>query len=407
MTEGEEPRPQRHLERRPSLLQHLSNAEKQGLQKALKAVEEESERLAAKGLSAKAFTLGVVNVVFVAYMMGSRPEHFWFVYVIESIFFIGLRTIRMCKSKHQLYLLDLCWVTNISGIVLFIILLGKSLRPSLSLPAIAVLEQPETLWFVWRALFSFATGPLAWSVLAQFNALVFHDIDQSASLLIHMMPILVSYTMRWQLPAVRQSWPAFVAADKSTQAALDLNEQSVQSLDQLQPLDLGGMVASLDDLYLPFLSVYFAWWLPYTIWLVVFDGANKAKRAGLDTIFDYTLRTNGAAVAILKKTEQMLCCCFKQSGPKEMTRTKAFLYQIWHFMMVTFSAFTAPLCWTYKWFHGSFAVLLFTFAVFNGGSRYVWYVLKTYRKVVRDLLREAGDTLEPSETSPGAKNKTT
>lgn len=40
-------------------------------------------------------------------------------------------------------------------------------------------------------------GPLAWSVLAWRNSLVFHSLDKTTSLFIHLTPNILLYALRW------------------------------------------------------------------------------------------------------------------------------------------------------------------------------------------------------------------
>lgn len=43
----------------------------------------------------------------------------------------------------------------------------------------------------------FLIGPLAWSILAWRNSLVFHSLDKTTSLFIHLTPNLLFYALRW------------------------------------------------------------------------------------------------------------------------------------------------------------------------------------------------------------------
>jgi hypothetical protein len=47
---------------------------------------------------------------------------------------------------------------------------------------------------------AFNTGPLAWSTLTFRNSLVFHDLDKSTSVMLHLGPALVSWALRWHTP---------------------------------------------------------------------------------------------------------------------------------------------------------------------------------------------------------------
>jgi len=50
-------------------------------------------------------------------------------------------------------------------------------------------------------------GPLSWSVLMLGNALIFHDIENTASCFIHFSPSVLSWTMRWYPHRYNEQWP--------------------------------------------------------------------------------------------------------------------------------------------------------------------------------------------------------
>jgi len=57
-----------------------------------------------------------------------------------------------------------------------------------------------------QALSATANGPLALSVLALSNALVFHDVERWGSIIIHFGPALVS----WSLPYISPISPLYL-----------------------------------------------------------------------------------------------------------------------------------------------------------------------------------------------------
>ena len=50
---------------------------------------------------------------------------------------------------------------------------------------------------VFRAVFSFSCGPLAWAIVLFRNSLVLHSLDMVTSVLVHGSPLIVVWTLRW------------------------------------------------------------------------------------------------------------------------------------------------------------------------------------------------------------------
>lgn len=48
-----------------------------------------------------------------------------------------------------------------------------------------------------RAAFAMACGPLAWSIYVFRNSIVFHDIEHSTSVFIHLFPFLLLWSLKW------------------------------------------------------------------------------------------------------------------------------------------------------------------------------------------------------------------
>lgn len=47
-------------------------------------------------------------------------------------------------------------------------------------------------------------GPLAWSIIAFRNSLVFHSLDKNTSLFLHWFPAVVAWTQRWHYDPVTE-----------------------------------------------------------------------------------------------------------------------------------------------------------------------------------------------------------
>lgn len=132
------------------------------------------------------------------FLMGARPQDIPYVYCFFYVTFVPLRWIYYRFKKWHYYLLEFCYYANT------IFLIDLLLYP-----------KNEKLFMV---CFSFAEGPLAWALIVWRCSLVFSSADKIVSVLIHLFPGLVFFTIRWWNPATfaamhpegtarRVSWP--------------------------------------------------------------------------------------------------------------------------------------------------------------------------------------------------------
>ncbi|XP_021275922.1 uncharacterized membrane protein C776.05 [Herrania umbratica] len=142
--------------------------------------------------------LGVLGFGGFCFLLGARPQDIPYVYCVFYVTFVPLRWIYYRFKKWHYYLLDFCYYANT------IFLVDLLLYP-----------RNERFFMV---CFSFAEGPLAWALIVWRCSLVFSSVDKIISVLIHLLPGIVFFTIRWWNPATfeamhpegtthRASWP--------------------------------------------------------------------------------------------------------------------------------------------------------------------------------------------------------
>ncbi|OVA06150.1 Protein of unknown function DUF2838 [Macleaya cordata] len=143
--------------------------------------------------------LGVLGFGAFCFILGSRPQDIPYVYCLFYVIFVPLRWIYYRFKKWHYYLLDFCYYAN----TIFLVML-------------LLYPRNEKLFMV---CFSFAEGPLAWALIVWRCSLVFSSVDKIVSVLIHLLPGIVYFTIRWWDPATfeamhpegsasrRASWP--------------------------------------------------------------------------------------------------------------------------------------------------------------------------------------------------------
>ena len=99
-----------------------------------------------------------------------------------------------------------------------------------------------------RTLWAVANGPLSMAVVVLNNSLVFHDLDNVASVFIHFTPGVLSYSLRWSAVKVEELYPGVFGAPLTEEAASNI---------------------VFMDIFKPAAIFYVGWWVLHFIWLIV------------------------------------------------------------------------------------------------------------------------------------------
>ena len=124
------------------------------------------------------------------------------------------------------------------------------------------------------------------------------------------------------------------------------------------------------------------WWIPYTIWLLVFGVKHSMEKTGKLTVFRDNVGRNSAMSSILvgkkKASEQDL------NSP-----LVALKYMIIHAVLCFLAFLWSYLCYVSYPVHTMFCAVLFTSAVFQGGAKYYKMTTKWYLRAVEKILDES------------------
>ncbi|EGC32687.1 hypothetical protein DICPUDRAFT_17822, partial [Dictyostelium purpureum] len=123
------------------------------------------------------FVLGVLNLCVISYICGKFPLFLPHFYATEFLILFILRIVLYKRKKLHYFLFDFCYFANLM-LLCYIYLV------------------PNKQWF-FIACFCISNGPLLGAVLPYRNSMVFHSLDKATSVLIHIFPSLVTYSLRW------------------------------------------------------------------------------------------------------------------------------------------------------------------------------------------------------------------
>lgn len=365
---------------RPVLHRTISSAEKDGILKALDAVKQKSSEIENMGMSARSFSLGLLNVVVSSFILGRWPEHFW----VWTSAIVGPMLIWTFLDKKrngkELFMLDFCWVANILLTIFSLFCFAQIFAGKNAFSAIT--SSP----FITAAVFAASCGPLAWSVLVLGNALVLHDPTATMSLFIHIIPPILMWSLRWHAHVVHATYPnvfrggeggvstniASAAWDDDFDESMTCTELNLFGVSNPNPV-----VAFL----LPAMVGYFLWWIPYTIWLLMSGLHHSVEKTGKLTVFRDNVARNSAMSTVLvgKKvaSEQDL-----------QSQYVALKYMIIHSILCILAFLWSYLCHRFYSVHTIFCMVLVISAVREGGAKYYKMTTKWYLKAVEKMLEK-------------------
>ncbi|KAL9443842.1 hypothetical protein AB3S75_017091 [Citrus x aurantiifolia] len=263
--------------------------------------------------------LGVLGFGGFCFLLGARPHDIHYVYCLFYIIFVPLRWIYYRFKKWHYYLLDFCYYANT------IFLVDLLLYP-----------KNEKLFMV---CFSFAEGPLAWALIVWRCSLVFNSVDKIVSVLIHLLPGLVFFTIRWWNP---ESFAAMRPEGSSRRASWPYVEDKSYLLTWLFLVPLGA----------------------YTLWQVLyFLIVNVLRRQRL--LRDPEVMTSYRELS--KKAQKANNIWWRLSGLLG-DQNRMFMYIAFQTIFtVATMALTVPIFLSYK-LHVIFQILKISAAIWNGGS---------------------------------------
>ena len=305
-------------------------------EKDVQAVKANAAKYVEAGLSADSFTFGVLNIAFTAFLLGSKPEFFWIWQLAKCSVLLPLVFARRRTVGKHLYLIEFCWVVNLLSLLFGV---AFALAPHSALLH-AFVNRPGS--FI--AIFGIANGPLGWSIVALGNALVFHDIDNTATVYIHMSPAIMTWSFRWFAPRVAAAFPAHF---------------NMLTLHQVAAVGAKDLVMSAG-------AVYACWFVPYVLYMCTAGVKNSPETTGLDTVWRWTILNNKAVRKVMGVAPTPEAC-----EEAAASGAMALKYSVLQFAVSLLAMAATSLMWHSFWVHTAFLLLLLVSALRAGAKRYV------------------------------------
>ena len=264
------------------------------------------------------YTLGVVNVVFTAYLAGHAPQYFYLFHTPKALVYIGHRWYTFKQENKHYLLYDFCYWANFLSLIYCWILPDSAL--------------------VFRILFVVSNGPLAWSVLAFSQSLIFHSAPHMTSVFIHTSPMVLTQCIRWHKTAFH---------------ACDGNCEDVPAWDLLWDAT----------------TKFYGWWVVlYYLWVFVVMG-NRVKQRGYQTLFDRVV-SRGPTKFLARISKHDL--------------VQKAAYMGTHFVFALFTMSLTVAYWRFYWIHFTFIFVTISVSAWNASGFYFTVFLARYEQEVKE-----------------------
>jgi len=255
------------------------------------------------------FTLSVLNVGLTCYVLGTAPGKFYIWHSVKAVTLITARWLDFKKKGDHYLLYDFCYWANL-------------------LTLIYIWMCPD--WpMLFQIIFMISNGPLAWSVLAFNQALVFHKWQNMTSVFIHVSPMMFSWGLRWF-----SSEHGFAICADPPECVADLTSSSL--------------------LWAALLRFYVWWIVLYYVWLFVING-EYIKSRGFNTLYD-------------RVSTKQLRFLFQRIDASDLVK-KAF-YMLLHLVFGILTMLLASIFWFNREAHLTFIIVMCVASAWNASAHY-------------------------------------
>jgi len=275
------------------------------------------------------YLFGVASIMVMSYVLGAAPEKFVYLYTGLALILMPYRLITYRKLKWHYFMFDFCYFANI------LVMLVSYCFPDNA--------------FLFKSCFSFSTGPLPIAILAWRNSFVFHSMDKTTSVFIHMLPPLQMYCMRWYM-------------------------SDYSHLDFCSGSEPESCEAGFLDLTVYPMSLYIIWQTLYYVKTEIIS-AEKVQRLGYVTSSSWMLGSESSIVGRVTKGI-------------ESRQLKVFVFMMVQFLYTFITLLPMLIVWRYRIANEIFVLCFMAISIWNGGNFYIEVFSMRY---TQELLKRQGE----------------
>ncbi len=253
---------------------------------------------------------------------------------------------------------------------------------------------------LFKLSFGVACGPLLGALLITPTALLFHNVDMMTNVMVHILPSMQLYILRWNNHLFEGTWPAFWLGGRRGEE----DHNNIFEFLNFWPTDIYGIADGregfLGSVFGNSMIFYFVWFIPYMIFqLCIGLDLPKQNRRSMtsegipklpkyDTVYHFNMR-NGQAKWLRKlfwgrpKEESM-----RMMETNEYEVRDFFAYMFVHVLGVFLSiALLAWSCSLSRYVHSALIFAVFLTLIIRAANRYVYYSTKMYTTIIQDQYK--------------------
>eukprot|EP01102_Stenamoeba_stenopodia_P022930 TRINITY_DN9740_c0_g1_i1.p1 TRINITY_DN9740_c0_g1~~TRINITY_DN9740_c0_g1_i1.p1 ORF type:complete len:390 (-),score=54.47 TRINITY_DN9740_c0_g1_i1:142-1311(-) len=325
-------------------------------QKLTKIFDEKKETLL-KLRDKLSFVFGVSNVASTGFVFGRYPHLMPLSFTIKFLLLVGFRLWTYRKKRWHYFLFDFCYFVNLLVIFYLHVLPGN-----------------HTLFAI---CWSLSNGPLAWSIIAWRNSMVFHSLDKMTSIFIHVSPPMVMYSLRW------------FHADSQ----FNICGQPGAVIEGIPTAGGSCELSFFDAFLLPFLP-YIFWQVAYFVKVEVLSKHKVIERNYMTSFRWISADERGVVTTLGKKLNNMVGLSLDASKliafvALQFVYTILTLIPVWFF----FSCF---------WLHTIFMASVLLVSVWNGANFYIDVFSKKYIQSIAESVTSSAAKATVAEIATSA-----
>ncbi|CAO3653080.1 unnamed protein product [Cunninghamella blakesleeana] len=286
------------------------------------------------------FVVGVGNACITPALTARLPHWIPFYYTIQSLYLLSLRVAVYKYRKWHYFIFDLCYFVN-------------------ALTLLYVWFFPKNL-YLFYAIYTLTSGPVAWAIVTWRNSLVFHSLDKVTSVFIHIFPALVTYVIRW-LPELHPD----------TLTGLNYRDQRFPALQSVNS------EMSFRDCMISSTVAYLIWQSLYFVFIMV-KRREKVESGLRVTSYSWLLNETGAKK---KSFIQKAAFIF---GPKY----KAYMFMLLQLIYNIVTTIPTYFMFQYFWLHSIFLCTMFGCSVWNGANYYIEVFSRRYQIETNQAIKK-------------------
>ena len=298
-----------------------------------------------------AFILGVTNVIFSTWLISVFPQHYFLWHCVKNSTLLLKNFQTKKKRKEQYFLVDFCYVANVTSFLYFGIclckrydFLGTGGKEYASFQHLLQQYLNPFGDIVFRVLWTWVNGPCLCAVAALRNSLVFHNEGHMTILAVHMGPALALYGMKWWHQSLEQAYPETFHFDPT------------KHLEYFEIL--------LYHILIPFLCYLFIWAIPYFFFIfVIADKYIKEKH--LKTVYGSLEKNFVTTYEYLHVPEGIY---------------RPVVYMCFHGLLSLISFCISTVVWQSFYLHTCYLLFMVFVSTKNGASYYFKVFARKYQK---------------------------